>query len=270
MLQEQTNYLQQIINNSKGMVDNVKNYENKVKAFLQKSYADFPVAPNILSHTKSWKNMCQGKVNTPMKIADAHKGSGWGMFNYRGVSALNMSTIEVVTLDNLDMKGMPMDATLQKAVGYLRNGSYYGSSNIRVLLFDMNLPKGHKYTYLIDQGCPQFTGWSRGQFKTQSRMFVNVLSQSGTAYFAPAYNEIATIYVGKSELGKGWKYKTAQRMGWGGCNQQYFGGEGRIKVAIALPYASTGYHGPDNFVWAGSVATKSNSRWSHDDVILNK
>lgn len=278
MLQEQTNYLQQIIQNGKGIVDNVKTYENRVKSFLTKSYADFPIASNMLYDTKRFSMMCQGKVNTPMSIADAHKNSGFGYWSgvragtKRVYPAAN-SRIEVVTLNNLDMKGMPMDKTLQKAAGVLRDGTYYGS-DIRVLLVDMYLPKGHYYSNIKVQYNPQYTGlFNKGQFVNQARTFVNVLAQSGTADCRPIIHPTGTIVVGKNDLGKKWQYKAVKRTSfYGHYNMIRFHGEGRIKVAIALPYASVGYHGPDNFVWAGFVGKKHGRNitpWTHEDVLVN-
>ena len=72
--------------------------------------------------------------------------------------------------------------------------------------------------FLINQGCPKITGWNTGEEYTQSRVMVNVLSQSGDIRFHVMANRSPAITVDHIELDKGWLYHTATRKGVGGCH----------------------------------------------------
>ena len=62
-------------------------------------------------------------------------------------------------------------------------------------------------------------------------------------------------------LGRGWTWLRTQTTGFDKQYTPSFSGQGRMKLALALPYFATGDHG-DAYVWAGSVG-----RYTHSDTL---
>ncbi|MCF6435203.1 hypothetical protein [Pseudoalteromonas sp. MMG022] len=231
--------------------------EQAVDAKIASFQKALPLAPNNLSDTKLFSKInADHPEGTVVDVMQSHSAP-WSCFYYKGTEG----TTTVTKLGNkmLAEHGLDPNSEFHRALGNYRSDidSYYGS-NFKILLFDVDLTKGRTddpesgRLFVLNQGCPTFTGWSKGEFLTQANCWVNVLEQSGSLAFYPSQNRSATIRVGANDVGKGWQYKHAVRHGWGGCHQPFFGGLGKMKVAIALPYVGTGDHG-DNFIWADSV-----------------
>ena len=158
--------------------------------------------------------------------------------------------MEVVTLDRLAEIGAPYGGDLSLAC----NSELYGA-DFNLLFLDVEIKKTTEKTpvlYLLNHGCPTFTGWNKGKFMTQASVLAIVLSHSGNIRFYPHNNMPARVEVPGSALGEGWKYYHSAKRGFGGCHQPCFSGEGKMRVAIALPYIGTGNHG-GIFVHANSV-----------------
>ena len=235
--------------------------EQQMDTFIADAAAHFPVSPNLLADTKRFEKLCGGQVNTPVEIIAGH-GAPWSTSFYRGTQGNGSLTI--VTLDQLDNQGIAAGGDLLKALGDLNSSGGFNGSDFRVALLEVTITgKSNNgetgYFNVLNQGCPTFTGWSRGEFTTQAACFINVIEQSGEITFAPHSNMPAGVTADASDAGRGWLYKQATRRGWGGCHQPRFSGLGHMKVALALPYIGFGDH-RGRFVWAGSVG-----RYSHED-----
>jgi hypothetical protein len=235
--------------------------ELEVEQFIAEAAASAPVTPNMLVDTKQFTKLCGGEVDTEVDLISAH-GTPWSTFLYNGTEG--SGTLKIVTLDNLAEEGMALGDDLLRAT----NESLYGAV-FRVALFDVtitsNMSDGNDGRFFVlNQGCPRFTGWNRGEFKTQSSCFTYVLEHSGDIRFYPHSNMPASVVVNSNDAGKGWVYKQASRTGWGGCHQPFFIGMGHMKVALALPYIGFGDH-QDRFIWAGSVG-----RYSHFDHLSSE
>ncbi|OHU87810.1 MULTISPECIES: hypothetical protein [Pseudoalteromonas] len=231
--------------------------EQAVDAKIASFQKALPLAPNNLSDTKLFSKInADHPEGTAVDVMQSH-GAPWSCFYYNG--SQGNSTVTKLTNKMLADYGLSPNAGFHRALGDFRSDSetYYGS-DFRVLLFDVEITQGmatdenYGRLYLLNQGCPTFTGWGRGEFLTQASCWVNVLEHSGRLTFHPSSNRSANITAGANDAGKGWQYKHAVRQGWGGCHQPFFGGIGKMKVAVALPYVGTGDHG-DNFIWADSV-----------------
>ena len=88
-----------------------------------------------------------------------------------------------------------------------------------------------------------------GSFTTEVGVFVNVLEHTGNIQLLYASNAGAGVLI-EGPAAQGWQYLHNSKAGWGGCQQSYIRGEGRMRVAIALPYQSFGEHSGVP-VWAG-------------------
>lgn len=217
-----------------------------------------PLAPNALSDTKHFNNICADVPNgTAVDVLTAH-AEPWASFFYRGTEG--SGTITKLSLSQLSEFGLtPNEDLLRRGLGakYPHHESYSGSQ-YKVLLMDVVLNKGRddKPTegnlFVLNQGCDRYIGWGKGEFLTQASCWINVLEHTGSLRYLSSTNRSADIFVDGSDVGKGWQYKSNSRTGWGGCHQQCFIGLGSMKVAIALPYVGTGDHG-NNMIWADSV-----------------
>jgi len=217
-----------------------------------------PVTPNLMADTYQFSSLCGGQTNTPMDIIDAHNGSLFSA-SYYGTPDASV-TVEVVTLDQLGAKGIDFGGDLALAT----NAVFEGSS-FRVLLFHASInTDGRAYVQVINQGCPEQTGWDKGQVKTQSQVLANVVSATGSIKFYPHDNAPAIIELNNNHAGNGWKFHHAVRTGFGGCHQPCFRGTGNMTVAIALPYFGYGDNG-GKFFWADSIrkAKDGQFRYSH-------
>jgi hypothetical protein len=230
-----------------------------------------PITPNLLADSYQFSTLCGGKVNTPMHIFDAHTDSLFSTWLYNGTEG--SGTVEILTLDKISEHGFGFGGDLHLATNYKEGGerNYYGS-RFRVLLLDVVISKGQNngkngLFLVLNQGCPYQSGWNKGKVKTESQVFINVLTQKGDIIFSPHSNMPAIVSVGADDVGKGWQFKHSTKMGFGGCHQPAFLGKGSMKVAIALPYVGTGDHG-GNFFWADAIkspeeAQMNNFRYTH-------
>ncbi|CAH9054907.1 hypothetical protein PSECIP111951_01134 [Pseudoalteromonas holothuriae] len=231
--------------------------EQAVDAKIASFQKALPLAPNNLSDTKFFRQInAEQPEGIAVDVMQSHTAP-WSCFYYEGTEG--NSTVTKLNNKMLADHDLAPNSEFHRALGNYRSAddTYYGS-NFKVLLFDIELTKGRTTDedrgslFLLNQGCPRFTGWSKGEFLTQASCWVNVLEQSGSLAFYPSQNRSADIRVDSSDVGKGWQYKHATRQGWGGCHQPVFRGLGKMKVAIALPYVGTGDHG-ENMIWADSV-----------------
>ncbi|PCK33129.1 hypothetical protein [Pseudoalteromonas piscicida] len=232
--------------------------EQAVDAKITSFQRALPLAPNALSDTKHFKNICADVPNgTAVDVIAAH-AAPWSSFFFRDTEGTG--TITKLSLAQLTEFGLtPNEEFLRRGIGTKdTHNEYFSGSDYQVLLLDVVVSKGMSHDpengllFLLNQGCHTFIGWSKGEFLTQASCWVNVLEQTGTLRFYPSQNRSASIFVDGSDAGKGWQYKSNRRTGWGGCHQPIFKGLGSMKVAIALPYIGTGDHG-DNMIWADSV-----------------
>lgn len=225
------------------------------------SAKNMPVTPNLFADGKYWSSLCGGQVDVQTELFSAHLNSKFNTFFHNGGSGTG--SVEVVTLDNLAAKGIPYGQDLAKATvsnvpNFTANGADY-----RVVLLDVTVQDDGSAPapklYVLNQGQTLFTGWNAGEFKTQSCGFLNVVQQSGDIQFHWNDNAGPALSVGSNDVGAGWVFKHAVRLGFGGTHQPHFEGVGSMKVAVALPYWGYGDHG-GNFIFANSLG-----RYSHGD-----
>ena len=232
--------------------------EQAVDAKIASFQKALPLGPNMLSDTKHFAHINASQPEgTAVDVLQSH-AAPWSCFYYAGTEGA--STLTKLNPSMLAQHGLvPNDEFKTRALGGYRSESntYYGS-DFKVVVLDVEITKGMTsdpdkgQLFVFNQGCPTYTGWSRGEFLTQASCWINVLESTGSLYFVPSYNRSAYIRVDGSDLNKGWQYKRAVQTGWGGCHQPRFIGLGKMKVAIALPYVGMGDHG-DNMIWADSV-----------------
>jgi hypothetical protein len=228
---------------------------SKVDTFIAAAAANMPVTPNLLADAKHWNHMCGGALNVEQDITTAH-GGPFSWFWYSG--AEGHGTAKVVSLEQLGANGCERGGDLVKAC----SEKFYGS-DFTVLVLDVTIDSdGH--LFVINQGCPTATGWSKGETITQAAAFINVIEATGNIRFAVHSNMPASVTVNQDDVGKGWRYLHNTRMGFGGCHQPNFhsSSSGRMKVAIALPYIGYGNH-QGKFIFANSVG-----RYSHGSDYL--
>ncbi len=235
---------------------------SRADTFVAGAKASFPLAPNLLADTRKFATLCGGSVNTEFDIFEAHNGSAWSTHLYNGTKATGK--IDVVTLEKLSDKGIAFGGDLDKATNGPDGDTPWHGSDFRVLLLDVKITADQSdgkpaRFYVLRQGCPRFTGWRKGEFKTQAACFVNVVTHDGATTFYPSDNMSATLTAGGDLEGDGWTYLHNTRPGWGGCHQPLFEGTGSMTVALALPYIGTGDHG-GAFIYAQSLG-----RYTHGD-----
>ncbi len=244
------------------MYQHIQGEVGRINAELERMRASMPVSPNFIVDSKKFTKICGGEVNKPMDWFEAQK-TPWAAPSWPGTKG--SGTLEVVTLDKLEEKGIKRGGDLERVYRVDSEGVFIGKKapegDFYVLLIDVTIeddpdavdPKEAKRLYLLCQGNPPLTGWSTGEVYIQSRVMVNVLAHSGDTRFHVMTNRTPGIVVGKEHVGKGWQYHTASKVGFGGNHQALFEGLGSMKLAICLPYSSFGDHGEGRFVWAGSV-----------------
>lgn len=253
-----------------GMLPNAEAKMADIEKRFQGLKSAFPVTPNLLKDTYHFSQLCKGKVNTPMSMADAHGGCWLAYLSYGG-SVAN-GTITVLTLDKLKDYGLqPVagdDFHLASPYATSATSPFYGSG-FRVVLLDFSITKaggGVGYLHQAGNTVEQMTtGWSAGKFKTQSSILVNVLEQSGDTYFNVQSNMPAPLRADKTLVGKGWQKLRGVRDGFGGAHQPWAYGAGSMKIALCLPYVGHGDHG-DIFLWADALTKASSTepyRYSH-------
>lgn len=245
------------------MYQHIQGEVGRINAQLEHLRASLPIAPNFIVDSKKFTKLCGGEVNKPMEYRAAHGTHvPWAAPGWPGTKGTG--TIEVVTLDKLQEKGIKHGGDLERACRFSGDEVVARDVNLGdfyVLFLDIKVeedpdavkPKDTKRVFVLCQGNPPLTGWGTGEVRIQSRVMVNVLEQTGETRFHVMSNRTPSIVVGKEHVGEGWQYHTASKVGLGGNHQAMFEGLGSMKVAICLPYSSFGDHGEGRFVWAGSV-----------------
>lgn len=249
------NDLRHVVDNKIQDIDaRVASAQTQVDGFINNARAEFPLAPNLLRDTYQFTGLCGGQVNTPVDIVTAH-GAPWGC---AWVSGSGTGTIEVVTKDQFAAKGIGWGGDMALACSSDFYGAYF-----RAVLLDISFTTSGLFLFMT-QGCPAFSGWIRGQFKTQASALVNVLSATGNIVCNVQANAAPTLRADASLVGQGWKYLHATKTGFGGCHQPSFVGDAgsSMRIAIALPYWGTGDHG-GNFIYARNGGAQ---RYTHEEI----
>ena len=216
-------------------------------------FADLPVMPNLLQDTKHFHGLCHGRVGVETPWADAWS-SPWSYVNSGGTAVdVASSTVEVVdmtTQASAESAGLWPLGALSASQGGLLLDNFYGADLRALLLTVRTLPAADQGALgVIQQGCPTYTSWSVGSFTTEVGVFVNVLEHTGNIQLFFASNAGAGVLI-EGPGAQGWQYLHNSQAGWGGCQQSFIRGVGRMRVAIALPYQSFGNHSGVP-VWAG-------------------
>jgi len=225
----------------------------KADAASTPRFADLPVTPNLIRDTKHFHKVCRGRVGVETSWADAW-GPPWKFHNHKGPAVdVASSTVEVVDMTSqasAERAGLwPLGALSAKQGGLLKE-DFYGASVRALLLTVRTLPAANQGAFgVLAQGCPEYTSWEVGSFKTEVGVFVNVLEHTGSIKLHFACNAGAGALI-TGPAAQGWQYLHNSRAGWGGCQQSFIKGEGRMRVAIALPYQSFGNHSGVP-VWSG-------------------
>lgn len=241
-----------------GIEEDRQQLQQSVADYIVDAAASLPLAPNWIRDTKYFSGLCGGAINVETEIILAHSGL-WSAYWSTGTAG--SGTAKVVDLSSIAAEGIPHGGDLNLAV----SSSFYGEG-FRVLILNATISSndsngGEGTLYVLAQGCHTYTGWNRGQFKTQCSVIFNVLHHTGNIIFYPHINLTEPLPINADDSGKGWIYRQRTRTGFGGCHFAKFVGLGTMKVAIALPYIGSGDH-KGNFVWAGSVG-----RYTHNDTV---
>ena len=225
----------------------------KADAASTPRFADLPVTPNLLQDTKHFHGICHGRVGVETPWADAW-GSPWRFENYRGtavdVASSTVEEVDMTTQASAARAGLwPLGALSASRGGLLRDT--FDGADLRALLLTVRtLPAADQGAVgVIQQGCQRYTSWDVGSFTTEVGVFVNVLEHTGNIQLLFACNAGAGVVI-EGPAAQGWQYLHNSKAGWGGCQQSWIRGEGRMRVAIALPYQSFGNHSGVP-VWAG-------------------
>jgi len=225
----------------------------KADASSTPRFADLPVTPNMMQDTKHFHGVCHGRVGVETPWADAW-GPPWEFFNYLGTAVdAASSTVEVVDMTSqasVDRAGLWPLGALSASEGGLLRDDFYGADVRALLLTVRTLPAAAQGAVgWIKQGCDEYTSWSVGSFTTEVGVFVNVLEHTGNIWMNFAGSFGAGVLI-TGPATQGWQHLHNTRAGWGGCEQSEIVGEGRMRVAIALPYQSFGNHS-NVPVWSG-------------------
>ena len=218
-------------------------------------FADLPVTPNWMQDTEHFRGVCHGRVGVETPWADAW-GSPWVSFNERGtVFDAASSTVEVVDMTSEASaeraRLWPLGA-LSASQGGVVQDNFWGADMSALLLTVQTLPVADETAFgAITQNCRLYTSWNVGSFATEIGVFVNVLEYTGNIQFrfASGGDAGAGVLI-EGPAAQGWRHLHSSTAGWRGCQQSFFTGEGRIRVAIALPYQSFGNHSGVP-VWSG-------------------
>ena len=207
--------------------------------------------PNLLRNTKTfdWKGHKQAT------FYENELPDGWGWYNHSGGdTSFKAMVISVTDKKTLDKYGIPYPTDKIPLC------HSYGS-NVAILYLEITKSKGH--TVILSQDCCRYTAWSRGNFSVGLKWYSCVIDASGDINLGLG-NRLPGVRAYASEKGKGWLHKTNHRRGFGGCHQGSVGGNGTLKVAIALPYAYAGYLPNNIHAWAGFIGKKT--AYTHKDV----
>jgi len=235
----------------------------------EKMHTNSPITPNLIADTYQFASLCGGQTNTPMDIIDAHNGSLFAA-SYYGTPNASV-TVEVVTLDQLDAKGIGYGGDLS-----LATNSTFDGSEFRVLLFhaevntDTSNWENHgAYIQFLKQNQSELqSGWYKGETATQAQVLVNVIEHSGDIIFKPHDNIGAEINIDGDKVGQGWTFHHSTIHGFNGFNSPSFRHTGTMTVAIALPYLGYGDNG-GKFFWADSIRQAKNGRFRYSHFMGN-
>ena len=135
--------------------------------------------------------------------------------------------------------------------------AYFDGADVHCCILDVRMSDdgegGNDFGMLYQTRTPHFTSWNRGPFLTQVSVFCNVLEADGEMSCNLFGGRGAGVVVDSKAVGKGWRHYHSSRNGFGGEERSWFCGKGRMKIAIALPYVGTGYHGGVP-VWSGFIS----------------
>jgi len=226
---------------------------HKADASNTPRFADLPVTPNMMQDTKHFQGVCQGRVGVETPWADAW-ASPWAFYNAGGTAVDDASsTVEVVDMTSqasADSAGLWPLGALSASEGGLLRDDFWGADVRALLLTVRTLPAAAQGAVgVIRQGTAEYTSWYVGSFTTEVGVFVNVLEHTGNIQMHFAQDFGAGVLI-TGPVGQGWQYLHNSKAGWGGWQDSTIVGEGRMRVAIALPYQSFGNHS-DVPVWAG-------------------
>ena len=225
----------------------------KADASSTPRFADLPVTPNMMQDTKYFHGVCQGRIGVETPWADAW-ASPWAFYNAGGTAVDDASsTVEVVDMTSqasADSAGLWPLGALSASEGGLLRDDFYGADVRALLLTVRTLPAAAQGAIgVIQQGTAEYTSWYVGSFTTEVGVFVNVLEHTGNIQLHFAADFGAGVLI-TGPAAQGWQYLHNSKAGWGGWQDSRIVGEGRMRVAIALPYQSFGNHS-DVPVWAG-------------------
>ncbi len=234
--------------------------EQQVSAFIQSGAASRPVTPNLLPDSKKFENLCQGQLNTIMAWDEGGLAHPWNGFFLNGATgSLRVEVVYVGDQTRLMELGLwplgPLDDMVAPAPHETLT-DYGQDSNI--VVFDLTLDTwtntGASTAYvpfIFQTDCLEYTGWSKGRFKTQQSSYISVLAAEHLSFelFRDRAGDMGPI--GAAEAGQGWRHYSGSREGFGGCNTSYVLTDldeitpalgARLKFALALPYQGFGDH----------------------------
>ena len=270
------------------LIDQVRTMDDRVDAQIarlrtaeSRLKARMPVAPNLIADTKKFATLCGGQANTEMELIAGHAGSSFSAIRHGGTTA--RGTIEVVTPANFGGKGLDFEGDLEKAINprHLADGGARagfiaaGGKRLNVatsgidfnaVLIDITISSDQTNgttgnVAVLAQGRQKYLTRDSGGFRTQAHCLVNVLAHSDDIALRPFFDYGHLPEATAAHLGRGWTWLRTTETGFDKPWKPNFHGQGRMKVALALPYWSTGDHG-DAYVWAGSTG-----RYTHGDYL---
>lgn len=229
---------------AKGHKDEVDPAQIEARA-VATSKASAPKAPNVMKDTRYFAGLCKGEVGVEYDVTDDGVFDGpWAMRIDAGVTA----TLKVVELDDPEIAAITVQqGEIAELLGNDASRLYAHAlimdvtitSDVEDALFDLRQPFGS----------PSPTQYG-GQGLLQGHAGVAVLSQTGDTHLK-LFSNWADAYVEGDRLGAGW----GRAYGASGSGtrwaeiRNYVIGKGSMRVAILLPYASSGDHG-DIAIWA--------------------
>ncbi|MCG7574841.1 hypothetical protein MHM39_14815 [Phaeobacter sp. CNT1-3] len=213
----------------------VDTYTNGAKALS-------PVTPNLMDDTSKFVHFCGGAQNVTQDIMTAVSGPWFAQRSGADVVA----TATVVPYADFGAAGIPTGGDLAEM-----EGSDPSDVHFCALLIDVTLPAGGAGELKLSQIYSRSLARFFGNAPAETRIFAVVLEATGSAELEFGKNH-AEVAIGAAAHGQGWKhYHTACTDGSRyGEFRNSFHGEGRLKVALALPYLGMGDHG-DAKIWAG-------------------
>ena len=225
----------------------------KTDAWSTPRFADLPVTPNMMQDTNHFQGVCQGRVGVETPCANAW-GLPWVFWNSGGTAVDDASsTVEVVDMTSqasADRAGLWPLGALSASEGGLPRDDFAGADVRALLLTVRTLPAAAQGAVgYFRQGTAEYTSWHVGSFTTEVGVFVNVLEHTGNIRMQFACDFGAGVLV-TLHATQGWQYLHNSKAGWCGWQDSHIVGEGRMRVAIALPYQSFGNHS-DVPVWSG-------------------